>query len=95
MRTVAGLSDDTAISTGLPPTMIAVARPRMIPPESATPVPARVICLSASRRVIDWDMTGILPDRLFMTASTFRMGLRRRLGGDEGNGFTTKNRRER
>ena len=53
MRTVVGLSDDTAISTGLPPIVIAVACPRMMPPDSATPAPAAAICLSASRRVVD------------------------------------------
>ena len=53
MRTVAGLSDDTAISTGFPPIMMPPAWPRMMPPERAIPAPAAVMCLSAARRVID------------------------------------------
>ena len=53
MRTVAGLSDDTAISTGLPPIMMSVVCPRMMPAGQGTPAAADVMCLSASRRVID------------------------------------------
>ena len=41
MRTVAGLSDDTAISTGLPPIMMSPPWPRMMPPERAIPGASR------------------------------------------------------
>ena len=61
-RTVAGLSDDTTISTGWPPIVMSVVCPRMMPPANATPAPAAVICLSASRRVMECDMTRILPE---------------------------------
>ena len=53
MRTVAGLSDDTAISTGFPPIRMPPRWPRMMPPERVIPAPAAVMCLSAARRVID------------------------------------------
>ena len=51
MRTVSGLTDDTAISTGLPATMMSAAWPRITPPLTARPAPATPSCVNASRRV--------------------------------------------
>jgi hypothetical protein len=86
MRTVVGLNDDTAISTGLPPITMSVACPRNTPPDRATAAPTVAICPSASRRVIGWDMTRILPEARVYGLIDFSDGEALLIGGDGVNG---------
>jgi hypothetical protein len=74
MRTVTGVIDATAISTGTPAMRMGADWPRMIPPPNAMPAPAKPNCLSAFLRETRSDIRRMLTRATLMTAFPFSMG---------------------